>query len=107
MVEVTFELRDGSKLTVAGEEGISVMELAVQNGVPGLDGDCGGCMSCGTCHAYVAPEFLAGLEDPAEGEAAMLEHVTNPRPESRLTCQLRLSQTLQGLRVTVPSHELF
>lgn len=106
MVEVTFELSDGSEMTVAGEEGLSVMELAVQNGVPGLDGDCGGCMSCGTCHAYVAPDFLPKLEVPAEGEAAMLEHVNNPRPESRLTCQLRLGPVLQGLRLTVPSHEL-
>lgn len=107
MIEVTFVLTDGGEKTVQGAEGLSVMELAVQNNVSGLDGDCGGSMSCGTCHAYVAPAFLDRLAPPDEGEQAMLEHVSNPRPESRLTCQLRLTPALQGLRLTVPSHDVF
>lgn len=104
MIEVTFVLDDGQERVVAGEAGHSVMELAVKHAVPGLDGDCGGCMSCGTCHAYVDAASLGVLPPPDEGEQAMLEHVSNPQPDSRLTCQLRLTPALQRLRVTVPSH---
>lgn len=107
MIDVTYVLNDGQARTLSGEEGLSVMELAVRHGLPSLDGDCGGCMSCGTCHAYVDPAFQAQLEAPSEGEQAMLEHVANPRPESRLTCQIRLTAGLQGLRVTVPEPQAF
>lgn len=108
MIEMTFVLIDGRHIDVSGEEGLSVMELAVQHNVPGLDGDCGGCMSCGTCHTHVDAEWLPRLEAASETEQAVLEHVVaNARPESRLACQIRLSAPLRGLRVTVPTPESY
>lgn len=103
MVDMTFVLTDGRRIEVAGEDGLSVMELAVRHNVPGLDGDCGGSMCCGTCHTHVDERWLERLDAVCETEQAILEHVVaDARPESRLACQIRLAAHLDGLLVAVP-----
>jgi 2Fe-2S ferredoxin len=102
MITLHFVGADGTTCSVTAEEGANVMELATHNAVPGISADCGGCLSCGTCHAYVAPEFLERLPPPGEMELAMLENLVDPRPASRLTCQLVVTRAIDGIRFDIP-----
>ena len=102
MTTVTFVDPDGTRHTLDGGEGMSVMEVAVRNGVSGIEADCGGARACATCHVYVdnAWSALTGL---AEGdEAEMLAFAIDPRDTSRLACQIRLTQEMNGLVVHIP-----
>lgn len=111
MVTVIYEEFDGAVHRAVGEVGESVMNLAVRNGVPGIVGECGGALSCASCHVYVDDAWLdrTGLATEAEDDAEdeMLEATVSERLESsRLSCQLRLSDGLDGLRVRLPPEQL-
>ena len=101
MVKVTFVEPDGSERTLDGDQGFSVMELAVRNGVAGIAADCGGACACATCHVYVDPAWLDAVGAPGDMEKDMLEFASVPRENSRLSCQIRLTAALDGLKVTV------
>jgi 2Fe-2S ferredoxin len=91
----------GNTLSVEATAGSSVMEAAVNYGVAGIDALCGGACACATCHVYIDPQWMALVGPPGTGEAGLLEEADFPRPESRLACQIRLTEDLNELRVTV------
>ena len=107
MATVTYIQPDGSERRCVNFEGMTVMHLAVGNLVDGIDALCGGVMQCGTCHCYIAPEWCERVGGPSEGEAAMLDALdgVEVRPSSRLSCQIQLSEALDGLVVEIPSHQ--
>lgn len=104
MPKITFIAADGDTQTVNAPTGISVMEAALQNGVAGIDGDCGGAVACGTCHVYVASEWLEKT-GPAqtEDEVEMLSLTDSARAGSRLSCQITITDDLDGLVLTTPA----
>lgn len=94
---------DGTRRTVAGSEGQSLMRAATAAGVDRIAADCGGCMTCATCHVFVDPAWLERLPAPSADEDAMLEMTAVPRrPNSRLSCQIALDASLDGLVATLP-----
>ncbi len=102
MPQITYISHSGDKTAVDVAEGDSVMEGAVQNGIDGIVAECGGNCQCATCHVYVQ-EGLDKLEPIADDEKAMLEETTSERkPNSRLSCQLRVTSKLEGLVVRTP-----
>lgn len=100
MAKITFITSDGETTTVEGTSG-SVMELAVQNNIQGIDGDCGGVCSCATCHVHVDPQFTERTGEASEIEKDMLELDDNVNEYSRLSCQLTISEELDGLILRV------
>lgn len=98
-VTLIFREPDGTELPVQAKVGQSVMESAVMANVPGVEGECGGCLTCATCHVF-APE---GLGEPGDDEDAMLEETEVPRrPESRLSCQITVTAEMDGAIFGVP-----
>lgn len=95
----------GKQHEVEAFPGQSVMRAAKSAMVPGIEAVCGGNCICGTCHCYVEDARLATLKPPDETEAAMLEATPEPRPESRLTCQIPVTEALDGLRLRVPASQ--
>lgn len=102
---VSYIAADGTRHDVDVEEGWSVMEGAVKNGVPGIDGDCGGSCACATCHIFVAPEWRAVTGERTEAEAEMLEFAENVVESSRLACQIPITGALDGLVVHLPESQ--
>ena len=102
MIKITFIDHSNVSRDVDVVEGLSLMEAAVQNLVPGIDGDCGGCCACGTCHIHVAAEFLDRMPPMEEMENEMLGLVGTRDANSRLGCQVKASQALDGLVVHTP-----
>lgn len=103
MAEITYVEPSGAAVTVTVPDGWSLMQGATTNGVDGIIGECGGSCSCATCHCYVDAERLADLPEPTENELAMLETAAAPRQSnSRLACQLKASEALDGLVLTLP-----
>ena len=103
MPKVTWVLADGREITAEVPAGHSMMEAAVANNVPGVIGECGGCLSCATCHVYVDPAWYPKTGVPDEMEAEMLELTLAERREtSRLSCQIAASPALDGLVLRVP-----
>ncbi|TLU65184.1 2Fe-2S iron-sulfur cluster binding domain-containing protein [Thalassotalea litorea] len=100
MAKITFITSDNEKIEVEGESG-SVMELAVENGVEGIDGDCGGVCSCATCHVHVASEDMAKVGPAGEIEQDMLELDDNFNERSRLCCQIEISDDIDGITLNV------
>lgn len=100
MAKITFITTDESSITLEATSG-SVMELAVQNNVAGIDGDCGGVCSCATCHVHVDPAHLDKTGDASEIEKDMLELDDNANEYSRLCCQLEVSEQLDGVILRV------
>lgn len=105
MVKITFIQHDGTEQTVDGNPGMSVMETAIKNMVPGIDADCGGACACATCHVYVDPAWVekTGQRNPMEED--MLDFAFDVRDTSRLSCQIKVSEALDGLRVNVPEKQ--
>jgi 2Fe-2S ferredoxin len=104
--KVTFVALDGSRRTIDAATGDSVMATAVKHGVPGIVGECGGNRSCATCHVYVGDEFLDLVGPPNDLEDDMLDlAVSDRRPGSRLSCQIKLSEALDGLTVLTPEDQ--
>ena len=104
MPQVTYIEHDGTAHQVELEEGLSVMRGAVDNGVPGIDADCGGECACATCHVYVDDAWLGITGTPESGsqEASMLSFAALAQPNSRLSCQVKVSEALDGLIVRLP-----
>ncbi|MBL8288306.1 MAG: 2Fe-2S iron-sulfur cluster binding domain-containing protein [Rubrivivax sp.] len=103
-VRIEFVAADGSRRAVEAAEGKSVMRAAVDHGVEGIVADCGGTMTCATCHVIVPPEWAARLPPPGADEEAMLEMTAAPREAgSRLSCQLVVTPQLHGLTLRLPS----
>ena len=105
MPKVTYIENSGNSHTIEIANGLSVMEGAVQNDIPGIDADCGGGMACATCHVYVKEEWLDKLSTKEDGEEDMLDMAFEPKNNSRLSCQLIVSEELDGLEVNIPSKQ--
>lgn len=105
MISVTFVSADNKKQVVNVKGGVSVQEAAIQNEVEGIDADCGGGCSCATCHVYVADEWKDKVGPPGDLEASMLELVEGSNESSRLSCQIKMSEELDGLVVTTPEYQ--
>lgn len=106
MPEVTIVAVDGSQCTIGATAGDSVMSMAVRNGVPGIVGECGGNLSCATCHVYVDEEFYALVGPPGDLEDAMLDlAASDRRATSRLSCQIKVTDALDGLTVATPEEQ--
>ncbi len=105
MSKITYIDTNGNKETIEVENGLSVMEGAIQNKIPGIDADCGGSMSCATCHVYVKDEWFNKLDKAEDAEQDMLDMAFEPKKNSRLSCQLIVSDELDGLVVTTPSKQ--
>ena len=105
MSKITYIDSSGNSKTIDVENGLSVMEGAVQNNIPGIAADCGGGMACATCHVYVKEEWLNKLDKPEDAEQDMIDMAFEPKKNSRLSCQLIVSDKLDGLIVTTPSKQ--
>ena len=105
MPKITYIETNGNSKTIDVANGLSVMEGAIQNNIPGIDADCGGGMACATCHVYVKEEWLNKLEKPEDAEQDMIDMAFEPKKNSRLSCQLIVSDKLDGLIVTTPSKQ--
>lgn len=106
MVKVTYIHADGREVTVEGRIGASVMETARANGIDGIVGECGGAMACATCHCYVDADWQAATGPRNDGEDLMLDcAAAELRDTSRLSCQIRLTPALDGLRVELPAEQ--
>ena len=105
MSKITYIDSSGNSKTIDVENGLSVMEGAVQNNIPGIDADCGGGMACATCHVYVKEEWFNKLDKPEDAEQDMIDMAFEPKKNSRLSCQLIVSEKLDGLIVTTPSKQ--
>ncbi len=105
MPKITYIDSSGNKNTIEIEKGLSVMEGAVQNNIPEIDADCGGGMACATCHVYVKDEWFNKLPKAEDAEQDMIDMAFEPKKNSRLSCQLIVSDELDGLVVTTPSKQ--
>jgi 2Fe-2S ferredoxin len=105
MVKIIYVEHNGARHEVNVPEGENLMEGAVQNNVPGIDGDCGGNAACATCHCYIPSEWEAVTGERSELEDSMIELADTARPNSRLACQIKASAELDGLEVHMPSSQ--
>ena len=105
MPKITYKDKLGNSKTLEVEKGLSVMEGAIQNNVPGIDADCGGSMACATCHVYVEEKWLDKLPKLEEGEIDMIDMAFEPKKNSRLSCQLIVTDEMDGLEVTTPEKQ--
>ena len=105
MAKITYKDHEGGSRTIEVENGLSVMEGAIQKEVPGIDADCGGSMACATCHVYVEERWLNKLPRAEDAEVDMIDMAYEPKKNSRLSCQLIVSDELDGLTVTTPAKQ--
>ena len=106
MIKIHLVAPDAAETTLSVKPRGSLMEAATAANVPGIAADCGGLMTCATCHVYVREPFAARLPPPSADELGMLEFTASPRqPNSRLSCQLELTQDLDGLTVDLPAKQ--
>ena len=105
MPKITYITNDNKSHTIEVQNGLTVMEGAVQNEIPGIDADCGGGMACATCHVYINDEWFNKLPAKENGEEDMLDMAFEPKKNSRLSWQLTVSNDLDGLIVNIPSKQ--
>ena len=105
MPRIIYNTHDNNTHTVDVQNGLTVMEGAVQNDIPGIDADCGGGMACATCHVYVDEGWMQKLPQKDDGEEDMLDMAFEPKKNSRLSCQIIVSDELDGLVVNIPSKQ--
>ena len=105
MAKITYIEHDGTEHAIDVKTGLSVMEGAVKNNIPGIDADCGGACACATCHVYVEESWLDKTGDRSAMEESMLDFAEGVEPNSRLSCQIKVSDELDGLRVTMPESQ--
>ncbi len=105
MARITFIQPDGTENTVEAEPGMTVMDAAVTNSVRGIAAECGGACSCATCHVYVEDDWRQATGEPEAMEEDMLDFAFDVRPESRLSCQIKVTSELDGLRVRIPEKQ--
>ena len=106
MPKITYIEKNGKSHTVDVTIGLTVMEGAVQNNIPGIDADCGGSMACATCHVYVKEDWYDKLSKKEMGEDDMLDQAYEPNSKSRLSCQIMVSDDLEGLTVHMPEKQV-
>ena len=105
MTKITYKDQQGNSKTIEVENGLSVMEGAIQNDISGIDADCGGSMACATCHVYVEEKWLDKLPKAEDGEVDMIDMAFEPKKNSRLSCQIIVTDQLDGLKVTTPKKQ--
>ena len=105
MPKIIYKDKDGNSKTIDVENGLSVMEGAIQNDIPGIDADCGGAMACATCHVYVEENWFNKLTKAEDAEVDMIDMAHEPKKNSRLSCQIIVSDELDGLEVTTPEKQ--
>jgi len=105
MTKVTFIDAAGQSRTVEAQIGSTVMETALRNSVPGIEAECGGACACATCHVYVAEDWMEKVGKPSQMEEDMLDFAFEVRPNSRLSCQIKVTDALDGLTVTTPGKQ--
>lgn len=105
MPKLTVVAFDGTRFEIDAESGSTVMENAVKNGVPGIEAECGGACACATCHVYVDEAWTDKVGKPEVMEEDMLDFAFEPKPESRLSCQIKMSDEFDGLVVHVPEQQ--
>ena len=105
MAKITYIEHDGTEHTVDVKPGLSVMEGAVRNNIPGIDADCGGACACATCHVFVDDAWRASTGERSAMEESMLDFAEGVQDSSRLSCQIRVSEALDGLVVRMPERQ--
>jgi len=105
MPKITYVDPEGQRYEVNAENGTTVMENAIREGVPGIEAECGGACACATCHVYVDEGFMPVVGEPEPMEEDMLDFAFEVKPTSRLSCQIRVSDALDGLSVVVPERQ--
>ena len=105
MAKITYKDFQGNSKTINVSNGLSVMEGAIQNEITGIDADCGGSMACATCHVYIKNEWLDKIPKAEEAEIDMIDMAYEPKKNSRLSCQIIVSDELDGLEVTTPAKQ--
>jgi len=105
MVKITFIDSDGTARTVEGEVGSTLMETAINNGVPGIEAECGGACACSTCHVYIDEVWREKVGAPSPMEEDMLDFAYGVQPNSRLSCQIKVSEEFEGLVVRTPDRQ--
>jgi len=105
MVKINFISSTGARQQVEASPGMTVMEVAIQAGIDEIVGECGGACACATCHVYVAPEWADKLPTPEPMEGDMLDFAFDPRPTSRLSCQIKITEELDGLTLETPARQ--
>ena len=106
MAKITYIENSGEKHIVEVQKGLTVMEGAVANNVPGIDADCGGGMACATCHVYVKDEWFDKINKKTEGEDDMLDQAYEPKKNSRLSCQIQVTDDIDGREVYIPEKQI-
>ena len=105
MPKITYKDNQGNSKTIEVDNGLSVMEGAIQNDIPGIDADCGGSMACATCHVYVEEKWFNKISKADDAEVDMIDMAYEPKKNSRLSCQLIVTDELNGLIVTTPEKQ--
>ena len=105
MTKLTIIANDGTKFEIDAEDGSTVMENAIRNAVPGIEAECGGACACATCHVYVDDEWSETVGAPDVMEEDMLDFAFDVRDSSRLSCQIKVTEELDGLVVRVPEKQ--
>ncbi len=105
MVKITFIDSGGTARTVEAEPGATVMETAIKNGIPEIEAECGGACACSTCHVYIDGAWREKVGEPSPMEEDMLDFAFEVKPNSRLSCQIKVREDLDGLVVTTPSRQ--
>ena len=105
MAKIIYNTHDSKTHTIDVQNGLTVMEGAVQNDISGIDADCGGGMACATCHVYIKEDWWDKLPNKEDGEEDMLDMAYEPNKFSRLSCQIIVSDELDGLEVSIPSKQ--
>ena len=105
MPKITYITHDNKTHTIDVQNGLTVMEGAIQNDIPGIDADCGGSMACATCHVYVEDKWLDKVPKAEEAEIDMIDMAFEPKKNSRLSCQIIVTEELNGLEVTTPEKQ--
>ncbi|MEM9782869.1 MAG: 2Fe-2S iron-sulfur cluster-binding protein [Pseudomonadota bacterium] len=106
MPKIVYIEHNGTRHEVDVAEGMTIMEGAVKHGIPGIDGDCGGACACSTCHAYIDPDWTEKLPEKDDMETDMLDFALDPNEHSRLTCQLKVTSTIDGLVLKMPERQI-
>ena len=105
MSKITYKDYQGNSRTIEVDNGLSVMEGAIQNDIPGIDADCGGAMACATCHVYVEENWFNKIPKAEDAEVDMIDMAFEPKKNSRLSCQIIVSNELDGLEVITPEKQ--
>jgi 2Fe-2S ferredoxin len=105
MPKITYKDSEGKTKTVEVDNGLTVMEGAIQNDIPGIDADCGGSMACATCHVYVEENWYNKLSKAEDAEVDMIDMAYEPKKNSRLSCQIIVTNDIDGLVITTPKRQ--